>query len=69
MRASELRDKLNELIKEKGDLTVFNYDGTLTLKNIDFFDECCGDCDCFLHENCNHCETEHYISGYVIEFC
>ena len=48
MKASELRDKLNELIKEKGDLPVFNYDGSLVVKNVEFYNECLGDCDCFL---------------------
>lgn len=43
MKASELRDKLNELIKEKGD------------------------CVCFLHENCNHCEADHFIDGFIIK--
>lgn len=68
MKASELRDKLNKLIKEKGDLPVFDCDGSIRIKDIEFFDECEGDCDCFLHENCNHCEAEHFIDGFVIKY-
>ena len=68
MLASELVKKINELIEKHGDLTVFNYDGSMILKNVDFFDECQGDCDCFLTENCNHCEAEHFIDGFAIEF-
>lgn len=67
MKASELRDKLNELIKEKGDLPVFSDDGQMKIKAVEFFDECEGDCDCFLHENCNHCESDHFIDGFIIK--
>lgn len=67
MKASELRDKLNKLIKEKGDLVVFNDDGSMKIKTVEFSAECEGDCDCFLHENCNHCEADHFIDGFIIK--
>lgn len=68
MKASELRDKLNELIKEKGDLPVFKDDGSIQIKDIEFFDKCVGECDCIFDMEVDWCEEDHFIGGFVIGY-
>ena len=68
MKASELVAKLNKLIKKHGDLPVFSDDGSMEIRNVEFFDECEDDCNCHLNENTWFCEVEHFTDGFVIEY-